>query len=72
MTTIVENHQPKFVTFEEIEIGDLFKRNNSIYVKTGYSSLVTTNALSLSKNETSLFYEDELVQSVKATITIEP
>ena len=72
MTTIVENHQPKFVTFEEIEIGDLFKWNNSIYVKTGYSSLVTTNALSLSKKETSLFYEDELVQSVKATITIEP
>ena len=72
MTVIEDYCQPKLVKFEEIDIGDFFKWNNFVYVKTSHSSSVTTNALNLSNQETGFFYEDDLVQAVNATITIEP
>lgn len=72
MTFIVDNYQPKTVSFKDIEIGEIFKWNNSVYLKTNNLYSEVTNAFDLSYREECTFYKDKPVQVVKATVTIEP
>lgn len=72
MVIIGDYSQREFINFEDLEIGDVFKYHNSIYLKTSYSFSVTTNAFNLSNPETSIFCEKDPVRRVKATILIEP
>ena len=71
MTVVVDKFQPQFGTFKEVEVGDIFKWNNLVYLKTSNSVSVENNALNLFNREASLFREDQPVQLVNATIIIE-
>ena len=72
MTVIEDKAQFLKVKFGEIEVGEFFKYHNAIYLKTSYSSSVESNAFDLSDGEQSIFEYNDIVQPVKATVTIEP
>ena len=72
MTVIEDKVQFLKVNFGEIEVGEFFKYQGEVYLKTSYSSSVETNAFDLSRSEQSFFEYDDTVQAVNATVTIEP
>ena len=69
---IVDKERDSIMTFKEIEVGEVFRYNNSVYLKIKRSRGNAINAFNLSKPETNIFYEEDLVQAVNATLTIEP
>ena len=72
MTTIVNNVQFLNVKFGDLEVGEFFKYQGAVYLKTNYSSSVESNAFDFSRAEQSIFDYDNVVQAVNTTITIEP
>ena len=72
MITITDRTEDAIMRFRDIEIGELFKNHNSVYLKISDEYLNATNAFDISDAEPSVFCEDELVQAVNATLTIEP
>ena len=72
MTTIVNKVPFLKVKFGDIEVGEFFKYDNSVYLKTSYNSSDDSNAFDLSRAEQSIFEYNDTVQAVNATVTIDP
>lgn len=71
MTVIDDMCRQEIVRFREIKVGEIFKRYDSVYLKIRPSYSATTNAFDLSDKKECTFAENDLVQEVDATITIE-
>lgn len=72
MFIIVDKQQDSIMRFGDVEVGEFFKYHNSVYLKISYLNSNTTNAFDLSESESSIFCEDDLVQAINATLTVEP
>ncbi len=62
----------KSIDTKEIEVGDVFKYNNAVYLKIDLDSRDGVNVFNFSEGELDYFREDRLVQAVNGTLTIEP
>lgn len=69
---IVDKERDPIMTFGEIKVGNVFKYNNSVYLKVNLNASDEVNAFNFSDGELDYFREDRLVQAVNATLTIEP
>lgn len=69
---IVDKERDLVMPFCEIEVGDVFKYNNAIYLKVDLDGSDGVNVFNFSEGELDYFFEDRLVQEVNATLTIEP
>ena len=72
MFVIVDKQQDSIMRFGDVEVGELFKYHNSVYLKISCLNSNATNAFDLSESESSIFCEDELVQAINGTLTVEP
>lgn len=72
MTTIINKERASSMRFENVKVGDFFKYQNSVYLKTNRYYSVDVNAFNLSEKEECFFEKDDLVQAVNTTVTVEP
>ena len=72
MMVIVDKEQDSIMSFGEIEVGEVFRYNNSLYLKIDLHSRDGVNAYDFSEGELDYFHVDRMVQAVNATLTIEP
>lgn len=72
MTTIVNKARALSMRFENIKVGDFFKYQNLVYLKTNRYYSRDVNAFNLSKKEECFFEKDHIVQAVNTTVTVEP
>ena len=72
MMVIVDKEQDSVMPFCEIEVGDVFRYNNSLYLKIDRDDAKDVNAFNFSEGELEYFREENMVQAVNTTLTIEP
>ena len=72
MTTIINKERTSSIRFEDVKVGDFFKYQNSVHLKTNRYYSVDVNAFNLSEKDECFFEKDDLVQAVNTTVTVEP
>lgn len=71
---IVENKKNKYINFEDLEIGEVFKCDDKYYLKTDLRlspGEPYMHAVSISDGDCILFYNYDQIIPVKATLTID-